>query len=203
MEEYEMIEKIRNGTIPFEMALEKYHNFIWKFINEYSIADYDDDDLYSILSMELYQAIQTYNKDKGVGFMSYFGKCMLNKLSLEIASSKRVKSGAETYNNALRLDIQVKETTIPMTYAELVLTCDCTREEINRNEMLQALEESLNTLSDLHKDIVTKFFIKEMTQKEIGEEYGITYVRVKQRINEALPKLQCQLKKRGFTQSIY
>lgn len=203
MEEYEMIEKIRNGTLPFEMALEQYHNFIWKFINEYSIADYDDDDLYSILSMELYQAIQTYNKDKGVGFMSYFGKCMLNKLSLEIASSKRVKLGSETYNNAFRLDKQVKKSTIPMTYAELVLTCDWTREEINRNEMLQALEESLDTLSDLHKDIVTKFFIKEMTQKEIGEEYGITYVRVKQRINEALPKLQCQLKKRGFTQSIY
>ena len=38
MEEYEMIEKIRNGTIPFEMALEKYHNFIWKFINEYNIV---------------------------------------------------------------------------------------------------------------------------------------------------------------------
>lgn len=203
MEEYEMIEKIRNGTIPFEMALEKYHNFIWKFINEYSIADYDNDDLYSILSMELHQAIQTYDKDKGVGFMSYFGKCMLNKLSLEIASSKRVKLGSETYNNAFRLDEQVRKTTVPMTYAELILTCDCTREEINRNEMLQALDESLNTLSDLHKDIVTKFFIKEMTQKEIGEEYGITYVRVKQRINEALPKLQCQLKKRGFTQSIY
>lgn len=79
MEEYEMIEKIRNGTMPFEMALEQYHNFIWKFINEYSIADYDDDDLYSILSMELHQAIQTYNKDKGVGFMSYFGKCMHGK----------------------------------------------------------------------------------------------------------------------------
>ena len=203
MEEYEMIEKIRNGTVPFEMALEKYHNFIWKFINEYNIADYDNDDLYSILSMELYQAIQTYDQDKGVVFMTYFGRCMLNKLSLEIASSKRVKLGSETYNNAFRLDKQVRKSTIPMTYAELVLTCDCTREEINRNEMLQALDESLNTLSDLHKDIVTKFFIKEMTQKEIGEEYGITYVRVKQRINEALPKLQCQLKKRGFTQSIY
>ena len=203
MEEYEMIEKIRNGTVPFEMALEKYHNFIWKFINEYNIADYDNDDLYSILSMELYQAIQTYDQDKGVVFMTYFGRCMLNKLSLEIASSKRVKLGSETYNNAFRLDKQVRKSTIPMTYAELVLTCDWTREEINRNEMLQALDESLNTLSDLHKDIVTKFFIKEMTQKEIGEEYGITYVRVKQRINEALPKLQCQLKKRGFTQSIY
>ena len=198
-----MIEKIRNGTVPFEMALEKYHNFIWKFINEYNIADYDNDDLYSILSMELYQAIQTYDQDKGVVFMTYFGRCMLNKLSLEIASSKRVKLGSETYNNAFRLDKQVRKSTIPMTYAELVLTCDWTREEINRNEMLQALDESLNTLSDLHKDIVTKFFIKEMTQKEIGEEYGITYVRVKQRINEALPKLQCQLKKRGFTQSIY
>lgn len=203
MEEYEMIEKIRNGTLPFEMALEQYHNFIWKFINEYSIADYDDDDLYSILSMELYQAIQTYNKDKGVGFMSYFGKCMLNKLSLEIASSKRVKSGAETYNNALRLDIQVKETTIPMTYAELVLTCDCTREEINRNEMLQALEESLNTLSDLHRDVVTKFFIKGVTQKEIGEEYEITQPRVRERINQALWQLQYQLRKRGIRQSIY
>lgn len=203
MEEYEMIEKIRNGTMPFEMALEQYHNFIWKFINEYSIADYDDDDLYSILSMELYQAIQTYDKDKGVGFMSYFGKCMLNKLSLEIASSKRVKLGSETYNNAFRLDKQVRKSTIPMTYAELVLTCDWTREEINRNEMLKALDESLDTLSDLHKDIVTKFFIKGITQKEIGEEYGITYVRVKQRINEALPKLQYQLRKRGIRQSIY
>ena len=203
MEEYEMIEKIRNGTMPFEMALEQYHNFIWKFINEYSIADYDDDDLYSILSMELHQAIQTYNKDKGVGFMSYFGKCMLNKLSLEIASSKRVKSGAETYNNALRLDIQVKETTIPMTYSELVLTCDWTREEINRNEMLKALDESLDTLSDLHRDIITKFFVEGATQKEIGLEYGITQPRVRERINQALWQLQYQLRKRGIRQSTY
>ena len=203
MEEYEMIEKIRNGTIPFEMALEKYHNFIWKFINEYSIADYDDDDLYSILSMELYQAIQTYDKDKGVGFMSYFGKCMLNKLSLEIASSKRVKLGAETYNNAFRLDKQVRKSTIPMTYAELVLTCDWTREEINRNEMLKALDESLDTLSDLHKDVITKFFIKGMTQKEIGLEYKITQPRVRERINQALWQLQYQLRKRGIRQSIY
>lgn len=198
-----MIEKIRNGTMPFEMALEQYHNFIWKFINEYSIADYDDDDLYSILSMELHQAIQTYNKDKGVGFMSYFGKCMLNKLSLEIASSKRVKSGAETYNNALRLDIQVKETTIPMTYSELVLTCDWTREEINRNEMLKALDESLDTLSDLHRDIITKFFVEGATQKEIGLEYGITQPRVRERINQALWQLQYQLRKRGIRQSTY
>lgn len=200
-EEIQFINNVRNGVVPFEVVLEQYHDFIWKFINKYNIAGLEDDDLYSILSNELYLGIHSFNPDKKVRFMSYLGTCFINKLSLEITHSKRKKNGAEGYNRAGRLDNPYPsqyegENT---TYRDVLLTGDYANEQINSNYFLDSLEEIFAQTDKDTVSLVIDIIVNEKTFKEIGERYGITGAGARHRYVTYIKKLKQELIRKGIT----
>ena len=184
-EEVKFIQDIQQGIRPFDEALKQYHDFIWKHVNNYNIAGREDDDLHSILSMELYNAIQTYDHTKGVKFMSYLGKLFNSKLSLEIAHSKRVKNGDELYLKASRLDKTTKESRgseYEMTYAEMVLFGDYTRQELSHNHLWNTVYDVLANLSDKYTQTFELLVIQGKTQTEVAKQLGITQAGVRERM---------------------
>ena len=68
-EEIKFIIGVREGVIPFEQLLEQYNPFIWKYVNEYNIAGLEYQDIYSILSNELYIASLNYDETKNIRFI--------------------------------------------------------------------------------------------------------------------------------------
>lgn len=184
-EELNFVLGVQQGNIPFEEALKQYHNFIWQQINRYNIAGREDDDLYSILSMELYNAIQTYDPTKGVKFMSYLGKLFNSKLSLEISHSKRVKNGDETYYKASRLDRVTKESKgseYEMTYGEMVLIGDYTYDDLSYRHLCNSVYEVLNELPDKYTTTFKMVVIDGMKQCDVAKQLGITQPGVRERI---------------------
>lgn len=200
-EEVRFVNDIRNNVIPFDVALTQYHDFIWKIINEYNIAGLENDDLYSILSCELHLAIQNYDADKGVRFMSYLGTCFHNKLSLEIAYSKRKKNGAEEYSRAGRLDrpYPCQYDGVGTTYRDILLTGDYANKQIKANYLVDTFNELLAQADKETISLVLDILVNEKTFAEIGQELGITGAGVRFRYTKYIKQLQKQLIRKGIT----
>lgn len=184
-EEVKFILEVQQGDRPFEEALKQYHDFIWKQINRCNIAGREDDDLYSILSMELYKAIQTFDPTKGVKFMSYLGKLFKMKISLEITHSKRVGNGDETYYKASRLDGIIKESKgseYEKTYGEMVLISNCTHDDLSYRHLCNTIYEVLDELPEKYTTTFKMVVIDGMKQCDVAKQLGITQPGVRERI---------------------
>lgn len=203
-EEHRFIAGIRDGDIPFEEAMKQYHNFIWDFVNKYKIAGLERDDIYSLLIAELYQAIMSFDEKVGVGFMSYLGRCFVNKLSLEITSSKRKKGGAEAYNRAFRLDKLVPATVGEdnVTYRDILLTGDYTNEQVNSNLLFSVFYEALEQENERDRYIVTELLLKQRTQQDLGRELGVSQTRIRQIYLRSMKTIRQKLAHNGYTSSL-
>lgn len=194
-EEVKFILEIKNGERQFEEALKQYHNFIWQHIIKYRIVGREDDDLYSILSMELYNAIQTYDVNKQVKFMSYLGRLFVSRLSNEIAHSKRVKNGDELYARATRLDDITKESIgseRETSYSEIILMGNYTEEDLSYNYLWTIIHEVLDELSDKYSETFNMVIVEGKTQTEVAKQLGITQAGVRERLKWIRKRLQAK-----------
>lgn len=203
-EEIKFIIGVREGAIPFEQLLEQYNPFIWKYVNEYNIAGLEYQDIYSILSNELYIASLNYDETKNIRFMSYLGTCFVNKLSIEISHSKRKKHGAEEYNRAGRLDrlYPLKWGSQKVTYRDVLLTGQYTKEQLDINYFYDCLYEILEAEGGDFEEFIVDILINEKTFKEVGEKHGITGAGVRDRYKRYIEQLKRKLIKKGIT-SVY
>lgn len=203
MKEHELIKQIQNKTLGFDVALEQYHDCIWKYINKYTIKGLEDDDLYSILSMELYNAINNYNSDMGSKFITYLMNCFNNKLSNEIVYSKRSGHGAEHYAKAFRLDEVIPESEDGRTYGELILTTNKTTEEIESNSLTHLLYNAMNILDGESREVFEQHYFGGITAVELGKKYGFTPAGISYKLKRDLKKLRKHLIAQGITSAYY
>lgn len=203
-EEIAFVLGVRRGEIPFEEALKQYHRFIQQFIKRYEIVGLEHDDMYSILSCELYQAIETYDETKDTVFMTWLGKLITNKLGLEVKYSQRQKHGATTYAQAFRLDKPVPNNkgSDNVTYRDMLLTGDYANEQVNSNLLFNVFNKALEQENERSRYIVTEILLNERTQKDLGEELGVTQIRISQIYLKSMKEIRRKLARNGFTSAL-
>ena len=203
-EEIAFVLGVRKGEIPFEEALKQYHRFIQQFIKQYEIVGLEYDDMYSILSCELYQAIETYDETKEILFMTWLGKLITNKLGLEVKYSQRQKHGATTNAQAFRLDKPVPNSkgSDNVTYRDMLLTGDYANEQVNSNLLFNVFNKALEQENERSRYIVTEILLNERTQKDLGEELGVTQIRISQIYLKSMKEIRRKLARNGFTSAL-
>lgn len=203
-EEIAFVLGVRKGEIPFEEALKQYHRFIQQFIKQYEIVGLEYDDMYSILSCELYQAIETYDETKDILFMTWLGKLITNKLGLEVKHSQRQKHGATTYAQAFRLDKPVPNSkgSDNVTYRDLLLTGDYANEQVNSNLLFNVFNEALKQENKRSRYIVTEILLNNRTQQDLGEELGVSQIRISQIYLKSMKAIRQKLARNGYTSAL-
>lgn len=203
-EEIAFVLGVRRGEIPFEEALKQYHRFIQQFIKRYEIVGLEHDDMYSILSCELYQAIETYDETKDTVFMTWLGKLITNKLGLEVIHSQRIKHGATTYARAFRLDKPVlnNKGSDNVTYRDILLTGDYINKQVNSNLLFNVFNEALKQENERSRYIVTEILLNNRTQQDLGEELGVSQIRISQIYLKSMKAIRQKLARNGYTSAL-
>lgn len=67
-----------------------------------------------------------------------------------------------------------------------------------REQMQERLQEAMTTLRERHRAVVTMYYMRQMTMKEIGAELGVNESRVSQIHSDALRKMHTVLHQAGI-----
>jgi RNA polymerase sporulation-specific sigma factor len=74
MNDYELIYLIQNHQdgIALEFLFKKYKRLIWKYIHQYDVPYYEQDDFFQEGLIMLHKAVMTFNEEKNKTFTRYF-----------------------------------------------------------------------------------------------------------------------------------
>ena len=202
---------IKSTAFPQPLSLEEEENFLNAHFNCDPVArdkliqhnlrlvahvakkyesKYDDmEDLISIGTIGLIKAIDTYSNNKQTKLATYAARCINNEILMHLRTNKK-KSLDISLNESVGKDKDggdvVLQDIITAPQKEI-------KEIVHLNDNLDALSKYLGILTKREKDIITKryglFMQKELTQKEIAEQYNISRSYVSRIEKRALMKL--------------
>lgn len=197
-EEHEFLLELRNGSKEArEVLIERNLRLVAHIVKKYSTVDKDTDDLISIGTIGLIKAIDSFDMEKGIRLATYASRCIDNELLMLLRSGK--KQGREVYlyepigadkegNEINLLDIIEAEEEDVVSLMEL-------------NENVKKLYQYMETVLEEreHEIIGMRYGIcgqKEITQREIAQQLGISRSYVSRIEKKALEKLKTEFEKR-------
>ncbi|MBR3891734.1 MAG: RNA polymerase sporulation sigma factor SigK [Bacilli bacterium] len=153
-----------------------------------------EDDLFSIGTIGLIKAIDSYSIEKDVKLATYAAKCIENEILMHIRSNKKnyqVMSLSDT--------ISEDKDGIELSLVDILASDDETLDDkLTRKNRLYKLIDNLCILDEKEKEIINlRYGItgKEYTQKEIAKKFKISRSYVSRIEKRALIKLLNQIKK--------
>lgn len=152
------------------------------------------DDLFSIGTIGLIKAVDSFSNDKGVKIATYAAKCIENEMLMHLRANKRNFQIA-SLSDSIGTDKEGDEITlmdvISSNDEEIV-------EKLLHKDRMKLLSNNLNVLDDKEKEIINlRYGIngKELTQKEVAKCFNISRSYVSRIEKRALIKLLNQIKK--------
>lgn len=176
MNDIEMIKNIRNGSEDdFNLLLKKYHNLIYKIINNFNLrrGEYaiSKEDLFQEASMALYDACLTYHFDSNASFTTF--AYMIIK--------RKIMNKYRDYTLPYRFEITSYDINNSYEFIPFENKVADPQKEFYREELLNVLSKQINKLDSLDKKIIN-LRAKDLTYKEISERLNISYKKVDNRI---------------------
>ena len=165
---------------------------------KYESKDENIDDLISIGTIGLVKGVDTYSKDKQVKLATYASKCIENEILMVLRSNKKHSKNVSLYE-----PIGVDKDGLEVQLFEVIPTNDdLLVDEVNHNELLNALSKYLNVLDEREMKIISLRYglnnKTEYTQKEISKMYKISRSYVSRIEKRALTKLLSEFKKNSY-----
>ena len=205
---------IQNGVLPSKLSEEEEQKYIEELFNEdthdearnmlithnlrlvahiaqkYESKDENIDDLISIGTIGLVKGVDTYSKDKQVKLATYASKCIENEILMVLRSNKKHSKNVSLYE-----PIGVDKDGLEVQLFEVIPTNDdLLVDEVNHNELLNALSKYLNVLDEREMKIISLRYglnnKTEYTQKEISKMYKISRSYVSRIEKKAFEKLK-------------
>ena len=159
---------------------------------KYENTGVDLEDLVSIGTIGLIKGVNTYKLDKNIKLATYVSRCIDNEILMFLRKNKR-RRGEVSFEDSLSYDSEGNE----LHLEDILGTADdiVTRpleEEIEK----KILYEELTKLNDRDKEIMTMryglFNRKEMTQKEVANELGISQSYISRIEKKVINRLKIQ-----------
>lgn len=135
--------------------------------------------LYDIISdgnMGLIRSVAKFDWRKNFKFSTYATWAIVHSMS----SEKQIRD-------------KHKQHTVNCVEEQVLETCPDKREIVYDEENSKYLDKLLDVITPKQKDIISKYYLREMTLKELGVEYGITKERIRQIKNQGLTKIRKML----------
>lgn len=180
-----------------EILIERNLRLVAHIVKKYQNTDVENQDLISIGTIGLIKAILSYDTSKNSKLATYAAKCIENELLMMLRSKKKFSREVSIYepigtdregNEISLLDI------LKQDQPDIV-------EEMDNRENIGQLQEIINAcLNKREKEIILLRYGlltgKEVTQREIGEYYGISRSYISRIEKKALLKLRAEFEQR-------
>lgn len=171
--------KARNELIEHNLRLVSH--IIKKYYSGYD----EQEDLISIGTIGLIKAIDSFNVDKGIRLATYASRCIENEILMYFRSKKK-DSNVISVNEPIETDSEGN----PLTLIDIICCEDTISDDIDLKNKTILLYKYINEIEDdRDREIIIKRYglynQKDMTQKEIAKEMGISrsYVsRIEKRV---------------------
>jgi len=152
------------------------------------------DDLFSIGTIGLIKAVDTFNDNKGVKIATYAARCIENEILMHLRANKK-----NYQNMSLSDSIGLDKDGGEITLMDVVSTKDEEiKEKLFFNDRMMILSNKLNILSELEKEIIDlRYGINgvQYTQKDVAKKFNISRSYVSRIEKRALIKLLNEIKK--------
>ena len=188
--EKDLLIKMKNGDANARSTLIEHNLRLVSHIIKKYYANYDEqEDLVSIGTIGLIKAIDSFDCDKGVRLATYAARCVENEILMHFRGKKK-DSGNISVNEPIDVDSEGN----PLTIIDTIYCDDTISDDIDLKNKTQALYKFVEEISDdRDREIIIKRYglynQKELTQREIASEMGISrsYVsRIEKRVLEQL-----------------
>lgn len=181
--------KEENNTQARSELIEHNLRLVAHVIKKYYSTYSDQDDLISIGTIGLIKAIDSFNPKKGTKLATYAARCVENEILMHFRSQKK-SAGVISFNEPIDVDSEGN----PLTLMDVVYADNTIVEDIDLSNKTKKLYELIDKIEDSReKEIIIKryglFDSKELTQREIAKEMGISrsYVsRIEKKVIEDL-----------------
>ena len=189
-EEDKYIEKMLNGDKDARNKLIEHNlRLVAHIVKKFESTTNDVDDLIGIGTVGLIKGIDTYTKNRNVKLTTYAAKCAENEILMHFRSDKKNSKNISIYDG-ISYDKEGNEITI----LDVLRTPDPDfLEEIHKNNNIELLKKYLAKLNKREKEIIIKRYglnnQKELTQKEIADNLGISRSYVSRIEKRALTKI--------------
>lgn len=180
-----------------EILIERNLRLVAHIAKKYQNTDVESQDLISIGTIGLIKAILSYDTNKNSKLATYAAKCIENELLMMLRSKKKLSREVSIYepigtdkegNEISLLDI------LKQDQPDII-------EEMDTRKNISQLQEIINAcLNKREKEIILLRYGlitgKEITQREIGEYFGISRSYISRIEKKALLKLRAEYERR-------
>lgn len=158
-------------------------------VKKYDNNSNDTDDLISIGTIGLIKGIDSFSYKHGTRITTYCARCIENEILMYYRSNKKNNKNI-SLNESIGFDKDGNE----ITFLDILKTPDPDYAmEIHNQNNLELLKDYFKVLNQREKEIIIKRYgldgNKEVTQKEIAKEFGISRSYVSRIEKRALTKM--------------
>lgn len=189
-EEEKCVERMREGDKEARSQLIEHNlRLVAHIVKKYDHRREDVDDLISIGTIGLIKGVDSYSYKHGTRITTYCARCIENEILMYFRSDKKNNKNI-SLNEPVGFDKDGNE----ISFLDILKTPkpDFALDLHNQNN-LALLKDYFRVLSDREQEIVVKRYgldnRKEMTQKEIAKELGISRSYVSRIEKRALTKM--------------
>lgn len=174
-EEHELFVKMKNGDQSARNKLIEHNlRLVSHIVRKYYASSPCTEDLFSIGSIGLVKAIDSFDPKNGARFATYSAKCIQNEILMYFRSQKKL--GAEVSINET---IDTDRDGNPLTYGDIISSDDNIADEIDKKiKCERAFEYIKNRLGERERRIIVLRYGLDgsapLTQREVAERLGIS-----------------------------
>ncbi len=189
-EEEECIIQMQNGSIKARNKLIEHNlRLVAHIVKKFENKERDTDDLISIGTIGLIKGIDSYNNNKQTKITTYAARCIENEILMFFRSNKKNQNNI-SLNDSIGYDKDGNEINLMDIIQDKSVDIADT---IHLQNNIDLLKEYLKNLTKREQEIIIKryglFNQKELTQKEIAKEMGISRSYVSRIEKRALTKI--------------
>ena len=179
------------------ILIERNLRLVAHIVKKFESNTNDIDDLIGIGTIGLIKGIDSFSPQKNVKLTTYIAKCAENEILMYFRADKKNSKNVSIYDG-ISYDKEGNEVTI----LDVLKTTDPDfAEKIHKNDSIKLLREYMNVLNKREKQVLCKRYgldgNKEITQKEIAKELGISRSYVSRIEKRAITKILKEFIKRG------
>lgn len=189
-EEEQCVAKAKMGDIDSRNKLIEHNlRLVAHIVKKYDHKKADVDDLISIGTIGLIKGVDSYSHKHGTRLTTYAAKCIENEILMYYRNDKKHSKNV-SINESIGFDKDGNE----ITLLDILKTPDPDyANDIQKKDNIKSLQEYFNVLTKREKDIIIKRYglnnEKEITQKEISKQLGISRSYVSRIEKRALTKI--------------
>lgn len=189
--ESELLQKVEKGDIDAKNKLIEHNlRLVAHITKKYYTAGCEQDDLISIGTIGLIKAVSTFKSNKGIRLATYASRCIENEILMHFRNMK--KTAQDVY---ISDPIDTDKDGNALTLIDVIADDGDIADEIDKKIKIQKLREILSgTLDERETKIINMRYgiggYKELTQREIAKNLGISRSYVSRIEKAALEKLR-------------